>query len=126
MITPELVKEQNSKKFLAKCAICDGTSVKIVRLGHAFAVVCKYCLDTFSRKELELMHNMFLAFGGFFGKNTNSKEETYQELKKIAAEYAQSGKDITKIENDVKNLHRAFIHGITPMQLVQGLRVLSD
>ena len=126
MITPELVKHRESKNKMAQCAICAGVSVKILKLGSNFAVVCKRCLNSFSRKDLELMHNMFIAFGGYFGKYAPSKEESYQELKKIAEEYAQSGKDVIKIESDVKNLHRAFTHGIAPVQLVQGLRVLSD
>ena len=126
MITPELVKTRESKKAMAQCAICAGVSVKILKLGSNFAVVCKNCLDTFSLSDLELMHNMFLAYGGYFGKYASSKEESYQELEAIAEEYAQSGKDFEKIESDVRNLHRAFTHGITPIQLVQGLRVLSD
>lgn len=125
MITPELVKPRGSKKSMAQCAICAGVSVKILRLGSNFAVVCKKCLKIFSLSDLELMHNMFVAFGGYFGRYASTKEESYQALKKIAKEYAQSGRDVTKIESDVKNLHRAFTHGITPVQLVQGLRVLS-
>jgi len=126
MITPELVKSQGSKKNMAQCAVCAGISVKILKLGSTFAVVCKRCLNTFSLSDLELMHNMFVAFGGYFGKCASNKEESYQELEKIAKEYAQSDRDVAKIESDVKNLHRAFTHGITPIQLIQGLRVLSD
>ena len=126
MITPELVKPRESKKSRAQCAICTGVSIKILRLGSNFAVVCKKCLSTFSLNDLELMHNMFVAFGGYFGRYASSKEESYQELKEIAKEYAQSDRDITKVESDVKTLHRAFTHGITLIQLVQGLRVLSD
>jgi len=126
MITPELVKTPESKKSMAQCAVCAGVGVKILKLGPNFVVVCKRCLDTFSLSDLELMHNMFVAFGGYFGKYASSREESYQELKIIAREYSQSGRDVTRIENDVKNLHRAFTHGITPVQLVQGLRVLSD
>lgn len=99
--------------------------MKILKLGSNFAVVCKNCLDNFSRKDLELMHNMFLAFGGYFGKHASSRENSYRELEAIAKEYAQEGFGVEKIESDVKNLHRAFLHGITPIQLIQGLRVLS-
>lgn len=126
MITPELVKTRETKKFQAQCAICAETSVKIVKIGSNFAVVCNNCLDEFSEKDLELMHNMFLAFGGNFGKYASSKEESYRELEQIAKERAQKGLDVKKIENDVENLHRAFTYGIAPVQLVQGLRVLSD
>ena len=124
MITPELVKKQESKKGMGQCAICAGVSVRIVRLGRNFAVVCNECSSTFPERDLEFMHNMFLAYGGYFGKCAGSKEETYQELKKIAGEYAKSGRDIEEIESDVKNLHRAFVNGITLVQLVGGLRVL--
>lgn len=126
MITPELVKKRKSEKFTPQCAICAGVSVKILRLGSNFAVVCKNCLDTFSLSDLELMHNLFLAYGGYFGKYASSKEESYQELVTIAKEFAQSGRDIKEVGNDAINLHRAFTHGITPIQLIKGLRVLSD
>ena len=72
------------------------------------------------------MHNMFVAYGGYFGKYTINRKETFRVLEQIATEYEKSGKNIDKIENDVKNLHRAFLHGITLVQLVQGLRVLSN
>ena len=129
MIAPELVKNRESNKSTVQCAICKnraGSSVKIIRLGTNFSVVCEECIETFSKEDLELMHNMFVAFGGYCGKCASSKEDAYQELKIIAGEYAKSGKDIAKIENDVRTLHRAFLHGITLVQLVQGLRVLSD
>jgi hypothetical protein len=129
MITPELVKTQEAKKSAVQCAVCKngaGSKVKIVRLGTSFSVVCEECIVNFSKEDLELMHNMFVAFGGWFGKCASSKEDSFQELKIIAKEYAKSGKDIAKIESDVKTLHRAFLHGITLVQLVQGLRVLSE
>lgn len=126
MVTSGLLKNQESKKFVPQCVICAETSVRILRLGSNFSVVCKECSVKFSKRELELMHNMFLAYGGHFGKLNSSKEEAYQELEKIAKEYSKSGKDVARIESDVKNLIRAFLHGITPIQLVKGLQVLSD
>ena len=90
MITPELVKTSKSKKLTAHCTICAGSSLKIVRLISKYAVVCKKCLKMFSTEELELMDNMFAAFGGYFRKCASSQEETYQELEKIAEEYSSS------------------------------------
>ena len=110
MIAPELVKARETKKRMAQCAVCAGVGVKILKLGTNFAVVCVRCLDTFSLSDLELMHNMFVAFGGYFGKHARSKEESYQELKKIAKEYAQSGRDISKIESDVKSSYFRIIY----------------
>lgn len=81
MITPELVKKRPSKNGEAQCVICAETSVNIRKVGSNFVVVCNGCLVKFTMIELELMHNMFLAFGGYFGKHGSTKEEAFQELK---------------------------------------------
>ncbi len=128
MITPELVT--NRKKVCSvECAICnncESSEVKIKRLGESFGVVCGDCLEEFSDKDLELMHNMFTAFGGHFGKLGGSKEETYKKLEEIARSYEKEGKEAAKVESDIKTMHRAFLYGISPVQLVQGLRMLLE
>lgn len=68
MITLELEKKRESKKCWAHCAICAEPSVKIVKLSSNFTVVSMRCGDAFSGKDLELMCNMFTAFGGYFGE----------------------------------------------------------
>jgi len=86
--------------------------------------VCRDCLEEFSDKDLELMHNMFTAFGGYFGKLGGSKEETYKRIEEIARSYEDQGKTAASVKNDVKTMHRAFLYGIPPVQLVQGLKML--
>lgn len=128
MITPELVSDRK-KVGSVECAICrscENREVKIKRLGKSFGVVCIDCLEEFSDKDLELMHNMFTAFGGYFGKLGASKEERYKKLEEIAASYEKEGKEDSNIESDVKTMHRAFLFGISPVQLVQGLRMLLE
>ena len=92
----------------------------------SFRIVCEDCLRSFSDEEMELIHNMFTAFGGNFGLLSDSKEASYSKLKEIAEDYKALNKDVANIENDVKTLHLAFLHGITPKQLVQGLKLLID
>ena len=121
MITPELVKEKKSFSFV-KCSICHqkaNSQIKIKEIGSSFGIVCNKCLRLFTDEEIELMHNMFTAFGGFFSKMSNSKEVTYSKLKKIAEDYKALNRDVADIENDIKTLHSAFLYGITPKQLVQ-------
>ena len=128
MITPELVTDKK-KVCSVECAICrnrESSEVKIKRLGKSFGVVCGDCLEEFSDKDLELMHNMFTAFGGHFGKLGASKEETYKKLEEIARSYKEEGNEVVKVESDIRTMHRAFLYGISPVQLVQGLRMLLE
>lgn len=128
MITPELVKEKKSLSFVT-CSICQRNAslqIKIKKIGSSFGIVCCECSRLFTDKEIELMHNMFTAFGGYFSKMSTSKEVTYSKLKEIAEDYRSREKDIENIENDVKTLHAAFLYGISPQQLVKGLKLLID
>lgn len=128
MITSELVREKK-KLSSVKCVLCRSNTnsyFKIKKIGMSFGIVCEDCLKSFSDKEMELIHNMLTAFGGHFGLLSNSKETSYSKLKEIAEDYKTLNKDIANIENDVKTLHSAFLYGITPRQLVQGLKLLID
>ena len=121
MITPELVKEKKSFSFVT-CCICHrnaNSQIKIKKTGRSFGVICNKCSKLFTDKEIELMDNIFTAFGGYFSKKSNSKEVTCSKLKEIAEDYKSRDKDIENIKNDVKTLHSAFLYGITPRQLVQ-------
>jgi len=128
MITPELVKEKKSLSFV-KCRICHrnaSSHVTIKKTGSSFGIVCSKCSRLFTDKEIDLMHNMFAAFGGYFSKMSNSKEVTYSKLKEIAEDYKSRVKRIENIENDIKTLHTAFLYGITSQQLVKGIKLLID
>ena len=128
MITPELVEEKKSLSFV-KCRICHGNSnpeVIIKKMGHTFGVICKNCAISFSDREIELMHNMFTAFGGYFSKMVNSKEDTYSKLKDIARDYKSRNKNGENIEHELKTLHSAFLYGIRPQQLVKSLKLAFD
>ena len=127
MITP--VVREKKKLSSVRCVLCQSKSnsdFKIKKIGMSFRIVCEDCSTSFSDKEMELIHNMFTAFGGNFGLLSNSKETSYLKLKEIAEDYKALNKDIANIENDVKTLHSAFLYGITPRQLVQGLKLLID
>ena len=59
-------------------------------------------------------------------KRQEWQDEVYSKLKDIAEDYKKRGKHIESVENDVKTLHSAFLYGITPQQLVKGLKLLID
>ena len=128
MIVSEVTKKKTTLSYV-KCVLCRNDiklDVKIKKIGNSFGTVCVECAKTFTDEEIELMHNMFTAFGGFFGKMSDSKELSYSKLEEIANDYKEQNKDINNIESDVKALHSAFLYGISPQQLVKGLKLLID
>ena len=128
MIVSEFPKKRNSLSYI-KCVLCridTKLDVKIKRIGNTFGTVCEECAKAFSDEEIELMHNMFTAFGGYYGKMSNSKELSYSKLEEIAKDYKEQYRDLNEVENEVKTLHSAFLHGISPQQLVKGLKLLID
>ena len=128
MIVSEFPKKRNTLSYI-KCVLCridTKLDVKIKRIGNTFGTVCEECAKAFSDEEIELMHNMFTAFGVYYGKMSNSKELSYSKLEEIAKDYKEQYRDINEVENDVKTLHSAFLYGISPQQLVKGLKLLID
>lgn len=128
MIVSELTKKKNTFSYI-KCVLCQNNNkldVRIKKIGNSFGTVCEECVKTFNDEEIELMYNMFTAFGGYFGKKSNSKELSYSKLEEIAEDYKEQNKDINDVENDVKTLHSAFLYGISRQQLVKGLKLLVD
>ena len=128
MIVSEFPKKKNTLSYI-KCVLCRNDTkldVKIKKIGNTFGIVCEECAKAFSDEEIELMHNMFTAFGGYYGKMSISKELSYSKLEEIAKDYKEQYRDTNEVENDVKTLHSAFLYGISPQQLVKGLKLLID
>jgi len=128
MIVSEHTKKKSTLSYV-NCVLCRNDTrldVKIKKIGNSLGVVCEECAKTFKDEEIELMHNMFTAFGGYYNSMSNSKKLSYSKLEEIAKDYSEQNKDISNIKNDIKTLHSAFLNGISPQQLVKGLKLLID
>ena len=125
ILQPKIRKEKDQK--IIQCEICHDASpknVKIRNFGTKLGIICGDCSERFPDKEIDLMFNMFTAFGGFLGKLQTVKLTNYLKLKEIAKEYIEAGKDIDNIEKDILVLHKAFLHGISLSQLKDGLNLI--
>ena len=128
MIVSEFPKKKNTFSNI-KCVLCRNDTkleVKIKKIGNAFGTICEECAKAFNDEEIELMHNLFTAYGGYYGQMSNSKKLSYSKLEEIAKGYKEQYRDINNIESDIKTLHSAFLYGISPQQLVKGLKLLAD
>ena len=130
MITQQISNESIRGKLPSvKCKLCQAEVKKtsqIVKLGTNYGVICADCAEQFSHNDRELIYNMCVAFGGYFGKLRTPTTNNYEIIKSLAEQY-QINNEVIKIASlDVRILHIAFLYGISPSQIVQGLRILSD
>ena len=112
-----------------KCGICRSEirkNAKIYQEGSHFWVVCSQCYNSISKADLELMANLFLAYGGYFGKLKDPQFSISQILKGLLKENKDIKKYASIEELNIKLLHHALLHGLTPQQFIRGLEILID
>lgn len=108
-----------------RCGICQNTihdPSSIYQSKLLFIPICERCQALFPEDDRELILNMFLAYGGYFGqhpKDTFSITNTF----KILGEQGQMTKD-TIDEINIRVLHTALIHGFTPEEYISKLEEL--
>ncbi len=111
------------------CRICCSTikkNAKIFKEGLRFAIVYSKCHDNIPKDDLELMANMFIAYGGYFGKLKNSNFSLYSTLKELIIEFNLDSKSVPVDELNIKMKYRALLHGVTPQEFINGLEILLE
>ncbi|TFG03278.1 MAG: hypothetical protein EU542_02880 [Promethearchaeota archaeon] len=130
MITQQITSDTIRGKLPSvKCKLCQidvKKTSQIVKLGTNYGVICSDCAEEFSSNDRELIYNMLIAFGGYYGKLRTPTTNNYKIIKSLAEEYQIAAQKINIASLDVCVLHQAFLYGISPSQVVQGLRILSD
>jgi len=99
---------------------------QIYQEGLHFGIVCSQCHNNISKEDLELMANMFLAYGGYFGKLKDPRFSIGAILKDLLKENKVDKTCASIDELNIKLLHRALIHGLTPQQFIRGLEILIN
>ena len=124
----EQYKDDPLVKKSVNCSICNDPIYhhgSIKKIGFKHSMVCNECDNEFLDEEIELMGNIFNAFGGYYGKLKRSDKHSRMMLKEIVIFYIEQGKDISKIENDVNVLHQLFLYGISLTQLTLELVLIN-
>ena len=86
-------------------------------------MVCEDCYKNNSPEDLELMANLFRAYGGYFGKLRDQKFSLYDVLES----FTSSNRSRTSIMGqNIKELHRALLHAVGLYQFRQALKVMLD
>lgn len=112
-----------------KCGICRNEierGASIYQVGLTFGVVCENCYKNNSQEDLELMANLFMAYGGYFGMLKQKKFSVYKIIKNLMAQF-QPGKNLDiLIDLNIKMMHQALLYGVTPQELITGLKILLN
>jgi hypothetical protein len=114
IVSTELESDSHS---LETCGICHGKikqGAAIYNEGFHIDIICPKCYSRNSEKDIELIANMFLAFGGYFGILRDPLFPVNEMLKCFLKEI-QSNKGTMPSEClKIKLLHTALLHGVTP------------
>ena len=87
-------------------------------------VICRVCRCRFSDEDIEMIVNLFFAFGGYFGKIDKS-EFSIDEIIVEFAEQLNAGNNTLHSQN-IKMWHKVLTHGITPEEFLRELGEFVD
>ena len=105
-----------------KCSICRADIKerhKVYQSSLKIGIVCNLCRQRFSDEDIEMIINLFFAFGEFFGARDRSKfsiEDTILEFAKNLDE----GK-VNFHSQNVRMWHKVLTYGITPEEFLREL-----
>jgi len=97
-----------------KCGICGNEIIDRKSSYHSKFIpcsACERCRSIFSEKDIEIMLNMFLAYGGYFGQLSEKHFSLESYWEKIGIK--QNLKTEETEELKVLILHTLLLHGIT-------------
>lgn len=110
-----------------KCSICK-TVIKdrheLYQSSLELGVICKPCRKRFSGDDIEMMVNLFFAFGGFFGQFDKSEFSTDDTIKEFA-EQLDSNNSTFHTQN-VMMWHKVLTHGIMPKEFLKELSLFVE
>ena len=110
-----------------KCSICR-VDIKdrhtLYQSSLKLGVICKQCRQRFSKDDIEMIVNMFFAFGGYFGQ-FNKSEFSIDDIIVEFAEQLDAGNSTFHLQN-VKMWHKILTHGIAPKEFLHELSMYVD
>ena len=120
-----VVRLEFKNKYLQdtiKCGICNRKiehEATIFQEGLSFGVICSECYANNSEEDIELMSNMFLAFGGYLRMLKDPDYSIYEMLKDLIGKIHDNKTTVSSVEMKIRLFHTALLHGITPREFAE-------
>jgi len=123
-----MIKTPDSKiSNQIRCSICRADIKdrhELYQSSLKLGVICKTCRERFSEEDVEMIVNLFFAFGGYFGQFDKS-EFSIDEMVIEFAEQIDAGNSTFHLQN-VKMWHKILSHGIAPKDFLKELSMYVD
>jgi len=110
-----------------KCSICRADIKdrhKIYQSSLKLGIICKLCKQRFSDEDIEMIINMFFAFGEFFGSRDRSKFSIKDIILEFAIDLNEEKANFHS--QNVKMWHKVLTHGITPKKFLEELSLYIE
>ncbi len=114
----------NASKICGICRAEVRNKASIYHSGVYTRVICEKCFKKFSSNDIELMVNLFTAFGGYFGKHKKPEYILYIILKELKEKSKYRENSFSAVEIKLQLLHKALLYGISPQKFFQGLKTI--
>jgi hypothetical protein len=124
-----IAKSASKSVHSVKCGICHLEIVdraQIYQAGINLGVICITCYRAFSTEDIEMMANMFIAYGGYYGM---IKDRTFSVLKTLENLIENPNAKDKLLDTDlinIKLMHKALLHGISPEHYIKSFKTLLE
>jgi hypothetical protein len=122
-----MITDSQYYTHVVKCSLCHHEIKERATLyptGFEVKIVCVDCYRRFSEKEIELIANLLRAFGGYFGQYRRGTISIVKILKAIHTDLLSVYKDAEAVQINIRMLHKALLHGITPNEYIANLELI--
>jgi len=87
-------------------------------------VVCGSCRKRFSNEDIEMIVNIFFAFGGYFGKFDKSKFSIDSTIVEFAEQL--DNREVNLHSANVRMWHKVLTYGISPKEFLEELSLYIE
>jgi hypothetical protein len=124
-----IAKSASKLVHSVKCGICRVEIVdraQIYQAGINLGVICSACYRAFSTEDIEMMANMFIAYGGYYGMIRDRTFSVLKALEELIKNSNGKGKLLDTDFLNIKLMHKSLLHGISPEQYINSFKILLE
>jgi hypothetical protein len=109
-----------------KCSICRANIKyrhEMYQVKYNLGVICKDCQKRFPEEDIEMITNIFLIYGGYFGQ----LKDQAQSISDLISDFTDDlllGKNFQEL--NIKLWHKVLLNGFTPKEFIDRLTEFLD
>ena len=120
----QTIRNHSMNYSFTRCDVCQEEikfKATIYDSGVNHRVICELCYKRFPKNDLELMLNLFNAYGGYFGKFKKLKSSVYKRLREYNENGFKNNDSSRANQINLQLLHAALLFGFTPQEYFRSI-----